>query len=60
MTKLVFDSLGLYRFYVDSGHTCADALDRLAGVLATTVPASELVAVIEEVEKEVVEDEVTG
>lgn len=53
MTELVSDSLGLYRFYVASGHSRVDALARLASVLAVSVSASELLAVIEEVEKEI-------
>lgn len=51
MTELVSNSLGLYRFYVASGHSRVDALDRLASVLAVSVTASELLAVLEEVQQ---------
>lgn len=53
MSELVDESVGLYRFYIDAGHSAEDAMDRLASVLATAVSASVLLEVLDEVIEEV-------
>jgi hypothetical protein len=53
MSKLVDESVELWQHYVKSGHTKEDALDRLASVLATSLPASELLETLVKVSEEV-------